>query len=108
DGVVNSTDISLVNGGGRYNAGAPATWQQGDYNYSGDVNSTDVSLLNGTGRYGTPSYVPAASLGAFGGVGVPVMASVPEPAGWLLAALGLLAAPILAGRRVRYDPARRV
>ncbi|MFM9023919.1 MAG: dockerin type I domain-containing protein, partial [Planctomycetaceae bacterium] len=58
DGVVNSTDISLVNGGGRYNAGAPATWQQGDYNYSGDVNSTDISLLNGTGLYGTASYLP--------------------------------------------------
>ncbi|MFM9024333.1 MAG: PEP-CTERM sorting domain-containing protein, partial [Planctomycetaceae bacterium] len=103
---VNSTDISLVNGGGRYNAGAPATWQQGDYNYSGDVNSTDISLLNGTGLYGTPSYLPAASLGSLGGVGVPVMASVPEPGTWALAVVGL-ATTVALGRRRSWLPRER-
>ncbi|MFM9024676.1 MAG: PEP-CTERM sorting domain-containing protein, partial [Planctomycetaceae bacterium] len=94
DGVVNSTDISLVNGGGRYNAGAPATWQQGDYNYSGDVNSTDVSLLNGAALYGTPSYLPVAGLGTLGGPlgGVSEMAGVPEPSAWGLAIMGLTVA----------------
>ncbi|MFM9024912.1 MAG: PEP-CTERM sorting domain-containing protein, partial [Planctomycetaceae bacterium] len=97
----------LVNGGGRYNAGAPATWQQGDYNYSGDVNSTDISLLNGTGLYGTSTYLPAASLGALGGVGVPVMASVPEPGTWTLALVGLAGLAAARRRRVRDGRPRR-
>ncbi|MFM9025553.1 MAG: DUF1559 domain-containing protein, partial [Planctomycetaceae bacterium] len=57
-----------------------------------------ISLLNGTGLYGTPSYLPAASLGALGGVGVPVMASVPEPGTWALAVVGL---GLLGGCRMR-------
>ncbi|MFM9024592.1 MAG: PEP-CTERM sorting domain-containing protein, partial [Planctomycetaceae bacterium] len=61
-------------------------------------NSTDISLLNGTGLYGTPSYLPAASLGALGGVGVPVMASVPEPGTWALTLAGL---GLLSGWRMR-------
>ncbi|MFM9025908.1 MAG: PEP-CTERM sorting domain-containing protein, partial [Planctomycetaceae bacterium] len=75
----------------------------------GDVNSTDISLLNGTGLYGTPSYLPAASLGSLGGVGVPVMASVPEPGTWALtlAAFVMTVSRALIQRRTRTWWCRR-
>jgi len=63
DGLVNSTDVSLVNGGARFNLGGPVTWAQGDFNYSNTVNSTDISLLNGTGLFGAGSYLPVAPAG---------------------------------------------
>jgi hypothetical protein len=90
---------------------------QGDYNYSGGVTLTDISLLNNSGLYGKGSYLPVAGLGSLGDggafalgspdTGLPALATVPEPTGWLVAALGLLLAPILAGRRMRYAPAQR-
>ncbi|MFM9025050.1 MAG: autotransporter-associated beta strand repeat-containing protein [Planctomycetaceae bacterium] len=65
DGQIDSTDVSLINTGGRFGQGpsSGAVWAEGDFNYSGGVNSTDISLLNGTGLYGTGSYVPTAPAG---------------------------------------------
>ncbi|MFM9023779.1 MAG: autotransporter-associated beta strand repeat-containing protein, partial [Planctomycetaceae bacterium] len=63
DGLVNSTDVSLVNAGARFNLGAPAAWAQGDFNYSNTVNSTDMSLFNGTGLFGAGSYLPVTPTG---------------------------------------------
>jgi len=57
DGRVNSTDISLLTGGGRYNLpGSNGVWAQGDLNYDGRVNSTDISLLTSAALYNRPSY----------------------------------------------------
>ncbi|MFM9023918.1 MAG: S8 family serine peptidase, partial [Planctomycetaceae bacterium] len=64
DGLVNSTDISLINGGGRFNQVSSVTWAQGDFNYSNGVNSTDISLLNGTGLFGSGSYLPVTPVAA--------------------------------------------
>lgn len=69
DGRVNSTDLSLLTGGGRFNRpGSDSVWAQGDFNYDGRVNSTDISLLTGAALFNKPSYrtgsgtVAAASL----------------------------------------------
>jgi len=57
DGRVNSTDLSLLTGGGRYNRpGSDGVWAQGDLNYDGRVNSTDISLLTTAALFNRPSY----------------------------------------------------
>jgi hypothetical protein len=101
---VNLTDVNLINNGGKFGQGAStgATWVQGDYNYSGGVTLTDISLLNNSGLFGKGSYLPVAGLGSLGDGAVggpPVLASVPEPATWALAIVGLTAALGLARRR---------
>ncbi len=60
DGQVNFSDISLINTGTKYGAGAStgAVWSQGDFNYSNGVNFTDINLLNTAALYGSGSYLP--------------------------------------------------
>ncbi|MFM9025550.1 MAG: beta strand repeat-containing protein [Planctomycetaceae bacterium] len=108
DGQVNSTDISLINSGGKFGMeGNAATWWEGDFNYDGVVNSTDITLINASGLYGKGSFLAAASLGSpDGGAAVPMLASVPEPGTWSLALVGLAAATLAGGRRPR-GPTRR-
>jgi autotransporter-associated beta strand protein len=61
DGQVNNTDITLINTGGKFNAGGTnAVWSQGDYNYSGAVNNSDITLLNTAALFGGGSYLPTA------------------------------------------------
>ncbi|MFM9024332.1 MAG: DNRLRE domain-containing protein [Planctomycetaceae bacterium] len=105
DGQVNSTDISLINAAGKFGKGpGSAAWWEGDFNYDGQVNSTDISLLNGSGIYGLGSYLPVAGMGGAvddgGGwqVGGPTVgtlqhvATVPEPASLVLAAMAAASA----------------
>jgi len=95
DGVVNSIDTSLINNGGMWGKGnaAGATWSQGDFNYSGGVSSIDITLMNNTGLFGKGSYLPVPATGTLAAVSAGGLdgsfAMVPEPAGWLLAAVGL-------------------
>lgn len=93
DGRVDSTDISLVNSGGKFGqAGGAATWWEGDLNYDGVVNSTDISLLNAAGLYGTGSYLPPGGLVSLADAGgPPPLATVPEPAAAAMALVGLVA-----------------
>jgi len=93
DGRVDSTDISLVNSGGKYGlAGGGAAWWEGDLNYDGVVNSTDISLLNAAGLYGTGSYLPPGGLVSLADAdGPPPLAAVPEPAAAVMALAGLAA-----------------
>lgn len=57
DGRVNTTDFSLLTGGGRFNRpGSDSVWSQGDFNYDGRVNTTDISLLTQTALFNRPSY----------------------------------------------------
>ena len=115
DGQVNNTDITLINTGGKFNAGGTnAVWSQGDYNYSGAVNNSDITLLNTAALFNAGSYVKPfapglmamviggeqdgmvfelSSLDGFTGFdGTPLsgsgVAAVPEPSVWALAVAG--------------------
>ena len=114
DGQVSSTDLTLINNGGKFGQGASsgATWSQGDYNYSGGVTTTDLTLLNNAALFNAGSYlkpfVPSlmamviggeqdgmvfelSSLDGFTGFdGTPLsgVAAVPEPSVWALAVAG--------------------
>jgi hypothetical protein len=63
DGQVNATDISLLNGGGKFGQGSSsaATWAQGDFNYSGGVTTADISLLNTAALFQTGPYLTVAA-----------------------------------------------
>lgn len=112
DGLVNSSDITLLNNGGKFGQGPStgATWAQGDFNYSGGVTTSDITLLNNAALFGKGSYLPltGGSLAFGDGLGGAVtVAAVPEPGAWALALSGVLLAPLLAWRRVRYHARRR-
>jgi len=66
DGQVTLTDITLVNNGLTYGAGASsgAVWGQGDFTYSNGVTLNDVTLLNNAGLFGQGSYLPATPTSA--------------------------------------------
>jgi hypothetical protein len=132
DGIVNTTDINLINTGGKFGAGAStgAVWSQGDYNYSNGVTTTDINLLNGAGLFGAGSYLPIAptsglmamviggdqdgtvfaldSLDGFTAFdGTPLgAAAVPEPATWVLALLGAAGVGMLRRRKTGSGEAR--
>jgi hypothetical protein len=81
DGVVNDDDVTIV--GASYAPGMPqASWALGDFDYNGFVDDDDVTLL---GVFYNPEAAPIPS---------PVVSAavVPEPAAWLLLALGSLTA----------------
>jgi autotransporter-associated beta strand protein len=88
DGQINSTDVSLMNSGGKFGQGpsSGAVWAEGDFNYSGGVTLTDISLLNNSGLYGQGSYLPVAGLGSLSRA---VVATVPEPSTYAMALAGL-------------------
>lgn len=125
DGQVNSTDVTLINNGGKFGAGSStgATWSQGDYNYSGGVTSTDLTLLNNAALFGAGSYLkpfapalmamviggdldgtvfPLSSLDGFTGFdGTPLggVAAVPEPSVWALGLVGAACGLVLRRRK---------
>jgi hypothetical protein len=89
DGVVNDDDVTIV--GAMYAPGtANAAWANGDFDYNGFVDDDDVTLLGALYAPGeTP--IPAPDGGG--------VAAVPEPATWLMLALGGLAAGLFGWRR---------
>jgi autotransporter-associated beta strand protein len=107
NGLVDLDDVIAFVSGGLYDTGAPATWAQGDYDYNGIVDLDDVIAFVGGGLYDQGSYnqpVGGLSLMGFGGGDDPGLMSggftaVPEPATWVLAALGAVGAA--ASRRAR-------
>ncbi|MFM8495387.1 MAG: beta strand repeat-containing protein [Planctomycetia bacterium] len=119
DGVVNSSDVTLINTARLYGKGnVGAAWSQGDFTYSGSVNSSDVQAMLSAQLYGKGSYLPVAPGGmpamalATGGTGsgllwsdaglegnaLPAFAAVPEPGGLVLAGMGIVAAAWAARR----------
>jgi hypothetical protein len=103
DGVVNSSDVTLINTARLYGKGnVGAAWSQGDFTYSGSVNSTDVQSMLSAQLYGKGSYLQvvqggmlAMALGSaadgfgLGDAALPGFTAVPEPGAWGLAVAGL-------------------
>jgi fibronectin-binding autotransporter adhesin len=90
DWSIDILDASNFLAGGKFDAGVPATWNEGDFSYDGIVDILDAADFFATGLYDAGNY--NAAPGAVGGV-----AAVPEPAG--LGAVGLVIAAALLRRR---------
>ena len=94
DGLVNGTDLAIVNSG-LNTSGYTNGYSQGDLNEDGLINGTDLAIVNSnlnTSLLGTTG-APAGALSQIGG------SAVPEPTSLGLLALGGLAA--LRRRRVQ-------
>jgi autotransporter-associated beta strand protein len=101
DGVIDVLDVANFLGGGKYNGGDSATWQQGDFNYDGIVDILDVADLLGPALYDEGSFLPAVS--QEGVTSLSDVAAVPEPASVVLAIAGVGIAA-LARSRSRRQP----
>ena len=94
DGQIDILDVANFLGGGKYDSGEVATWNQGDFGYDGLVDILDVADFLGTGLFDAGSYLPAPAAG---------IAAVPEPTITSLAAvvgIGVLARAIRSLRRL--------
>jgi autotransporter-associated beta strand protein len=80
DGVVGDDDMGIVNA--MYGLASGADWSMGDFDYDGDVDDNDVTFVSALYDPGAPVFGLQAS------AGTGAIAAVPEPASWLLAALG--------------------
>jgi hypothetical protein len=89
--VVDFDDVVQFVSANLYDTGLPATWAEGDYDYNGVVDFDDVvasvsANLFDAGPYNTaPGGLSALGFGdgLVGGI-----VAVPEPATWVLVALG--------------------
>jgi autotransporter-associated beta strand protein len=96
NGLVDLDDVIAFVGGGLYDTGSPAVWAQGDYDYNGIVDLDDVIAFVGGGLYDKGPYNQpegGMSLMGFGGDTALMgggFAAVPEPATWVLVAVGAL------------------
>ncbi len=61
DGVFDILDLSEILGGGKFNTGEFANWQQGDTNYDGMFDILDISDILSTGLFNEGSYLTQAS-----------------------------------------------
>jgi hypothetical protein len=93
DGIVGDEDVTIV--GATFGMTSGATWALGDFTYDGAVDDADVTLVSALYNPSAPPLPsPAASSLAVGTV-----AAVPEPATWLMLALGGLGAGLFGWRR---------
>jgi hypothetical protein len=98
NGVVDFDDVVQVLSANLYDTGLPATYADGDYDYNGVYDFDDVVAAVGANLYDTGPYNTApVVLGGAGLIGSGIVA-VPEPATWVLVALGAACA---AGRSLR-------
>ena len=107
NGLVDLDDVIAFVNSGLYDTGLAATWAQGDYDYSGIVDLDDVIAFVSGGLYDAGPYNSSLSGMSLSGLGDDPglmnginggFAAVPEPAAWMLAAVG---AGIAAGWRRR-------
>ena len=91
DWSIDILDASNFLAGGKFDAGVPATWNEGDFSYDGIVDILDAADFFATGLYDAGNYNTAP--GAAGGV-----AAVPEPTGLGTVVVALAAAMALRRR----------
>jgi fibronectin-binding autotransporter adhesin len=77
DWQVDFLDVANLLGGGRFDGGPPASWVEGDFNEDGMFDILDAGDFLATGLFDAGSY------------NAPVVAPIPEPAGVVLAVIGL-------------------
>ncbi len=113
DGFVDLADLQNILASGKYGTSSTAVWGEGDFNLDGVVNLADLQDVLASGLYGKGAYRSmalsgftnqlAASLSTgvveLGGMTFSNIATVPEPQGMLLAAMGLAGAVLGACRR---------
>jgi autotransporter-associated beta strand protein len=82
DWNVDILDAANFLAGGKFDSGAPATWNEGDFGYDGVVDILDAADFLSTGLFDAGAYnFPASSSGG--------IAAVPEPTAWSLMAVVL-------------------
>jgi fibronectin-binding autotransporter adhesin len=85
DWQVDIIDAANFLAGGKFDSGAPATWNEGDFTYDGLVDILDAAAFLSNGLFDAGIYNPPP--GQAGGI-----AAVPEPTAWPLLASGMIAA----------------
>jgi autotransporter-associated beta strand protein len=86
DWQIDILDAANILGGGKFDTGSPAIWNQGDFGYDGIVDILDVADFLATGLFDAGGYNGAAA--------APVVNAVPEPgipAIWLAVVTGAAA-----------------
>jgi autotransporter-associated beta strand protein len=90
DGLIDVLDAAALSSAARFND--TAVWSEGDFNYDGIYDDLDNALFVSTGLFDAGPY--NAPPGAVGSI-----AAVPEPAGPVVAGLGIGLAGMMLGRR---------
>jgi hypothetical protein len=85
DWQVDIIDAANFLAGGKFDSGAPATWNEGDFTYDGVVDILDAASFLSNGLFDAGSYNPPP--GQAGAI-----AAVPEPTAWPLLASAAIAA----------------
>jgi hypothetical protein len=90
DWQVDIIDAANFLAGGKFDSGAPATWNEGDFTYDGVVDILDAASFLSNGLFDAGSYNPPP--GQAGAI-----AAVPEPTAWPLLASAAIAAAGVCG-----------
>jgi len=85
DWQVDIIDAANFLAGGKFDSGAPATWNEGDFTYDGVVDILDAASFLSNGLFDAGSYNPPP--GQAGAI-----AAVPEPTAWPLLSSAAIAA----------------
>ena len=93
DRRVDVFDLVAIDAAGKYGSGTLAVWSEGDFTYDGLANVFDLVAIDGAGGYGAGDYLAAAL--PISGAGRSV-ATVPEPAGLVIAWLAAAAVSLKA------------
>jgi fibronectin-binding autotransporter adhesin len=92
DGVVDFTDVIQFVSANLFNTGLPATWADGDFDYNGVVDFDDIIAAQSANLFNAGPYNTApgglSALGFGDGLAGGGIVAVPEPATWVLVALG--------------------
>ncbi len=99
NGVVDFDDVVQFVSANLYDTGLPANWAQGDFDYNGVVDFDDVVASVSANLYDTGPYNVAPVGAALVGLGS--VAAVPEPATWVMGAVGIACALWSSARRRR-------